>query len=50
MINEQLKELAEIIKGKYSELLAAGLKVNDLILMEYQQATGANTFQTFKQW
>jgi len=50
MINEQLSAMAEMVKAKYAQLLQAGLKVNDLILAEYQQATGAQEFKTFKQW
>ena len=50
MKNEQLIQMAEMVKTKYSALLNAGLTVNSLILAEYQQATGAQTFKTFKQW
>ncbi len=50
MINEQLKQMAELVKAKYSALIEQGVNVNTLILAEYQEATGAQEFKTFKAW
>lgn len=52
MINPQLKAIAEAVKKKYSAILQAdeSLKINDLIRLEYQIATGAKDFRKFNEW
>jgi len=50
MKNEQLLQMAELVKRKYSALIQQGVNVNTLIVAEYQEATGAQDFRTFKDW
>jgi len=54
MKNEQLLQMAELVKRKYSALIQQGANenglINKLIVAEYQEATGAQDFKTFKDW
>ena len=50
MKNQQLIQMAAMVKTKYPLLLMQGVRVNDLIVAEYQEATGQKVFKTFNEW